>query len=134
MKRPPPFWVNTWKSLLIKNILRLSFTCYRREQHRRWPPITSAPSLCHSIPPSARVFFLFLLLFLLRLGTGGCTHEDGSYLRSASGTRSTSARRSLSRFSPPSAFRPGLPFATLTRCPRLIVFAFTLLSGTQQVY
>lgn len=84
-----------------------------------------------SLALSARVysFLSFSFSLLPRLGsTGGCTHEDGSYLRSARSlrTRSTPARRnpSQSRFSTPSAFRPGLPFAALIRCSRLVVFAF----------
>lgn len=106
---------------------------------RTTSPLTScnqerAIPLRRSVSPALsapRIFFLFFLLLspLPRLGgTGGCTHEDGSYLRSARSlrTRSTPARRNppQSRFSTPSAFRPGLPFVALIRCPRLVVFAF----------
>lgn len=105
---------------------------------RTTSPLTScnqerAIPLRRSVSPalSARVYSFFSFSFspLPRLsGTGGCTHEDGSYLRSARSlrTRSTPARRNppQSRFSTPSAFRPGLPFVALIRCPRLVVFAF----------
>lgn len=77
------------------------------------------------MPSAWRVSFSYSFsAFSFTLRRDGCTLEDGSYLR---GTRSTLHRRDPVVDPHPRRFDLVSPFATLTRCPRLIALALALI-------
>lgn len=80
----------------------------------------SFPSSTFPPPPPSPLFFLIFLLHLSQ----GRLHPRRWKLFTRHSEHAPSSRP-RSRPSPP-AFRSGLPFATLTRCPRLIALALAL--------
>lgn len=124
--------------MLIKNILRLPtrttlpLSPYNRRHHRALPArlrvraffFFSCPRRfeSRSRPPFPQSSFFASC-------KGGCTLEDGSYLR---GIRNTLHRRDPVADPQPRRFDLVSPFATLTRCPRLIALALALIGHTAQ--